>query len=68
MDASRLKTTGQLAAIHGLKIHQVEYLVDRLAVKPATRAGLYRLYDQRASRIIAEELARRAERRQQRAK
>lgn len=57
---SQLRTIGDLATRHRVKTHQIQYLVQRLGLRAAERAGNYRLFDAAADAAIGEELARRA--------
>ncbi len=58
-----LWTIGQIAAATGQPIHRIRYLIDRLELQPAMRAGTYRMFDAAS----VQELLRRIEKRTLRA-
>ena len=65
MDNERgLLTTGGIAEALCVKVHVVNFVLHRLNVQPVGRAGHYRLFDSDVVNQVREELAARAQRRQ----
>lgn len=56
----KLFTTGEIAHELGVRDHRVLYVIRRLEIEPADRAGHYRLFDQAAVDLIREEIDSRA--------
>lgn len=49
-----LKTVANIAKENGVPLHRIDYLIHRLAVRPAQRVGNVRLYeDEGVARITA---------------
>lgn len=56
-DPPQLRTPGVLAALLGVPLHRVEYVLrTRRHIRPAARAGRLRLYDSQALAMLRHEL------------
>jgi hypothetical protein len=55
--AQSLVTTGDLAKRHGVDRDRIDYVVKTRRIEPAAMAGHFRLFDEPAQSVIANELA-----------
>jgi hypothetical protein len=56
-DAPRLRTPGVLAALLGVPLHRIDYVLrTRPYIRPAARAGRLRLFDNQALALLRHEL------------
>lgn len=51
-----LKTTGGIARMGGVNRERAQYLILKLGLQPAVRAGRYRLFDKAAVQRVLDEI------------
>lgn len=57
-EVGRLWTVGAIARRAGVEVHRVEYVVNRIGVRPVGRAGIARVFDESAVATIEREIER----------
>jgi hypothetical protein len=57
-EVGRLWTVGAIAHRAGVGVHRVEYVIERIGVRPMGRAGIARVFDEQAVTIIEGEIER----------